>query len=40
MTTLSILDHADENISEVQSSDSGNEIGDNQETDCKCGTSD
>jgi hypothetical protein len=37
---LSILDCVDENLSEVKSSDCGNEIDDNHECDCKNGTSD
>jgi hypothetical protein len=37
---VSILDCVDENLSEVESSNSGNEIGDNQESDCKSSISD
>jgi hypothetical protein len=36
----SILECVDENISEVESSDNDNEIGDNQESDHRSGTSD
>jgi hypothetical protein len=37
---VSILDCVDENLSEVESSYSGNEIGDNKKSDHKSGTSD
>jgi hypothetical protein len=37
---LSVLDCVDENLSEVESSGSDNEIADNQESNCKSGTSD
>jgi hypothetical protein len=36
---VSILDYVDGNFSEVESSDSDNEIGDSQEFDCKSSTS-
>jgi hypothetical protein len=37
---VSLLDCVDENLSEAESSDRNNEIGDNQESDCKSCTSD
>jgi hypothetical protein len=37
---VTIFDCVDDNFSEVESSDSDNEIGDNQESDHKSGTSD
>jgi hypothetical protein len=37
---VSILDCVHENLPDVECGDSHNEIGDNQESDCKSGTSD
>jgi hypothetical protein len=37
---VSVLDCVDDNISEVESSESDNEIGDNQECDYRSGISD